>query len=476
MLLRVSGIALWAYLCLTLVWGAVISGRQAGAGVTALVFAAGAALILAAPGTRAFRRRVSASRMAEVGTATIAVLLTLFAAESVFAVYQNAERARAATAVSAGVRERDRNVWHGELFPRLYFPTDADFQLHKPNTRLTGEVFGEFYAPAMLASPVLADSVLERRTLSYFIGPHGFRELEPLGASRIFALGDSFVLGYATDEGRTWTDLLGARLGEPVYNLGISASGPRAQLSLLKYLLETQPDSVHIGHLLWMIFEGNDLENSYAEMQTPSAANARDAGSLLDGTVIQALASLPGRARNQSVLRKLLRGELRLGSPTARTDGPGRYLIDGVRLELPLFHSERLGYMMFNRSDLERATKGPEYVLGHPNRPLLEATFDEMLMLSERHGFRVTVIVAPSAARLHGPAFDGFPRLSERPHFVDFLVDLSRKCGFPVINLLDGLAPFAVTERLYYRDDHHWNERGNAVVAGLVEAAIRGAR
>ena len=62
----------------------------------------------------------------------------------------------------------------------------------------------------MLATATLRDSVLEPHHVTYFIGPHGLRELEPLAGTRLFALGDSFVFGVATTEERTWVDLLGA--------------------------------------------------------------------------------------------------------------------------------------------------------------------------------------------------------------------------------------------------------------------------
>jgi hypothetical protein len=45
--------------------------------------------------------------------------------------------------------------------------------------------------------------------------------------------------------------------------------------------------------------------------------------------------------------------------------------------------------------------------------------------------------------------------------------------GFRVIDLHSLLRPFANTELLYYRDDHHWNVRGNEVVAQLITAALR---
>ena len=113
-----------------------------------------------------------------------------------------------------------------------------------------------------------------------------------------------------------------------------------------------------------------------------------------------------------------------------------------------------------------------EYVLEHRNRPLLDRTFQDMRALADRHGFSVTVMVAPSAARLHGAAFDEFPELSPQPHFIDYVLAQARKSGFETLDLYRALVPFAESELLYYRDDHHWNEHGNEIVAQIIESAL----
>ncbi|MGD8278967.1 MAG: hypothetical protein PVH00_13110 [Gemmatimonadota bacterium] len=473
-LLRLSGLAIWAYLCMVVIYRIHIAGLVIGPAPTLVVFLAGSALILVLPGTAWLRRRLRPSRMGEVGLALLFTALTLFLAETVYAGVGNARRAEAVAPLSATVRMEDSTVWHGELLPRIWFPTDDDFVLYKPDVRVSATTYGEFYTSAMLRSPTLVDSLLERHPLSYVIGPHGVRETEPLDESRIFALGDSYAMGYETDEGLTWTDVLGRRLGEPVYDLGVSGSGPRAQLSLLEYFFDTQADSLHIEHLLWMLFEGNDLENSYVRKKSPPPPPGRVG--LLDGTVLQALASIPGRARNQSLLRKLLDRGIDLAVPG--DDGLGEPIreIDGVTLELPLYRSDRLGYKMFSAQDVRGVTHGPEYLRDHPNRPALEATFREMKALADEHGFRVTIVIAPSAARVYGASFDGFPTLSERPWLVDYLFGLAGDSGFGTVNLLPLLAPYAESELLYYRDDHHWNPRGNALVAEWLEPVVRAAR
>jgi lysophospholipase L1-like esterase len=353
--------------------------------------------------------------------------------------------------------------------PRAWYPGPRNFHVYKPDVTLTARPYGEFYVPAMLRSATLVDSLLDPRQVTYAIGRHGLREREPLTGTRLFALGDSFVFGYATDEGGVWTDQLGAALGEGVYNMGVSGTSPRSQLLLLEHMLLTQSDSMRIGRLLWMIFEGNDLEDDYALSWQPPVATG---SSILDGTVLQALGSLPGRLKSQSILRRALAGELVV---TGRSAVPGlddRRVFDGITLAAPLYRSERWGYRLFAASDVRQVTTSPEYLLEHPNRPLLDETFEAMRRLAETHGFEVLVIVAPSASRVYGNDFEGFPELSAEPYFANYVLDLARAQGFASLDLLEGLKPFAREEFLYFRDDHHWNERGNEIAAQLIAEVI----
>jgi len=461
--LFVLGLAmLWGYLSAAFLFDLTLGGIRIAVMPFAVVFGVGCTLLAALPRTRLTTQMVTRARMFDLGLASIGLTLAFLTADLALAVRDNISTDRAQRTISEEGRLGDPTIWHGELYPRQYAPTERNFRLYKPNVRVTGDTFGERYVSSMLKSPTLVDQVLERRHLSYFIGPDGLRELEPLGDSRVFALGDSFAFGFATDEGKTWTDLLGKSLGVPVYNLGVSATGPRSQFELLKYLLETHASSMHPQHLLWMIFEGNDLENSYDEVMRDDSPGP---ASPFDGTIMEPLLSAPARIQGTSVLRRLARGRLALSSRSPRY---GLYEIDGQRLPLPLFHSKQFGFRFFVPADVDAATQPLDYVLNHPNRPRLDQTFQEMRTLSLNSHFDVTVIIAPSDARLYGDAFDGFPTLSAKPHFVNYVADLSKHMGFSVVNLLELLRPFAKTELLYYRDDHHWNERGNELVSQLL--------
>lgn len=449
---QAGALAAWLYGCTVLTYGR---------GLFLPLLVTGAVLIVVVG------RRGRGGRLFDVGLALLAVTATLLALDTAGTAVRNRQRAAAARQTDAGSRDGDRHVWHGELMPRQYYPGRSSVSLYKPGSRLSAPTYGEFYTASMLASPLLRDSVLELWPRSYFIGPHGLRDTTSIASARVFTLGDSFAMGFATAEGLTWSDLLGAARGEHVYNLGVSATGPALQLALLEHLYEVLPDSLRIRRLLWMIFEGNDLENSYALGRT----GGRPSGpALLEGTPLDALLSLPSRVQRASLLRQVARGEWRRRS--AGPAGAGRHEVDGVALPMPLFRSERFGYRFFSAADLENATRPLDYVLRHPNRPRLDSTFAAMQSLSRAKGFEVTVILAPSDARLYGAAFEGFPALSAEPHFLRYVARLSDSLGFGVVDLLPLLRPHADTALLYYRDDHHWNRQGNVLVARLLDSAL----
>ena len=97
-----------------------------------------------------------------------------------------------------------------------------------------------------------------------------------------------------------------------------------------------------------------------------------------------------------------------------------------------------------------------------------------MKLLSEKRGFRVTVLIAPSPARLYGRDFEYFPPVSPQPYFINHLRQLASQAGFEAVDLYQLLLPYADTEYLYWRDDTHWNERGHDVVARLIAGRVFG--
>ena len=148
--------------------------------------------------------------------------------------------------------------------------------------------------------------------------------------------------------------------------------------------------------------------------------------------------------------------------------------MDDFRGQRPpaLYDSRRHGLKPFHRLYVTRAALPRSYVETHPNLAPLESTLRDMRALAARHGFRVTVVLAPSAERLYAPYYEKFPSVSPTPYFLDHVEAVARGLGLGVMNLYAPLRPRADRELLYYRDDTHWNERGQEVVAEVIAERI----
>jgi hypothetical protein len=431
------------------------------------VLLAGCVAIHLAVRTLHARGRLSRGALFAAGVLGLTLSASLLAVDVAFTIVLN--RRADTDALQSTRRLRDPHLWQGEILPRIYQPGDTNYFLHKPGVVIEARAFGEFYDAKMLDSPTLRDEVLEPRDVRFRIDAQGFRETTPLADARVFALGDSFVFGFGIDQPLVWTEQLEALSGRPVYNLGVSATGPAHQLRVLEHLLATRPGTARVEELLWVVFEGNDLENSYA----PESTLADGGGGLLRGTVLESLRAVPLALKEQSVLHRLRQGGLRAeGWPGAEADPT---LVDGVRIPYPLYRSAALGPRMFNPEHLKEATLTLEDVRAHPNLPLLRAVFERMATLAETHGFRVTVVLAPTATRVHGRQYEGFPPISDRPWFLEETTRLAEQAGFAVVDLLPVLTAAGEDALVYFRDDHHWNERGNRVVAERLAGAVAAA-
>jgi len=89
---------------------------------------------------------------------------------------------------------------------------------------------------------------------------HGFRNLRDLQTADIAMIGDSFVEGLTVSDTELGSSRLAQLEGKTVANLGQSTYGPlQEQIVFRRYALPLHPRVV-----VWMFFEGNDLEDVIA--------------------------------------------------------------------------------------------------------------------------------------------------------------------------------------------------------------------
>lgn len=413
--------------------------------------------------------RFGESLLTNLGVIGAAILLCLVVVDTGYSVYEQVRVIKSGKHSPLRSRRTDSHLFLDEYLPRIYYPTGLNFHLHKPGYRASGRCYGYFYdSPELLKSQTVREKVLELTEISFAIDERGFRETIPLETAEIVTLGDSFTFGSSVDQDQNWPKVLERLTGRPVYNLGTFSSSPAQQVMLIQHLLG-QPENVcRPRRLVWMIFEGNDLEDSFSPLRPRELSAALSPGRIIQSTVLETILSvLPARLGEGSLIHRLKTGKLRFRWDEPGADG-GMWEVDGVRLSRPLYSSKKHGMRVFLPEFIDRAKQGPGYVLSHPNRSALEQCLRVMADLSRAKGCRVSVVLMPTAARLYGKYFDGFPKISESPHFLDFVAEKSKELGFQVINLAEELAGPAAEKLLFRRDDSHLNEAGNQVVAELL--------
>jgi hypothetical protein len=417
----------------------------------------------------AYRRQwLSHSHLKKIALVSVVAVLSFLAVDIGYTIVENLGRPTIITRSGLGLPCFNDN----DLLPRRFYPTERNFRVYSPNWSDSGRVCG--------SPPVRgAASVREVREQLYSTDENGFRETTPLEQARIFALGDSFTFGHTTHQDKIWPEVLERLIARPVYNLGISETGPRSQLMLLEWLLQTknrdrekwmleakgvEPEQwtlfkkdMEIDRLLWMIYEENDLEDSYETLHDPLPVVPQQRGyaRAIQNTIVAHLLELPWVLKEESVINRLRTGNIKLASARHRP-------------EAAIYRSAQFGQHYFYLPGIKRLGNSRDYVVNHPNRTILDQTFKDMRTLAESEGFDVTVLLAPSSGRLYGKSFDNFPPISEERHFINYVSGLAQSMGFETVDLYLLMQPYAQEELLYWRDDVHWNERGNQVVGELV--------
>ena len=349
-----------------------------------------------------------------------------------------------------------------EFYPRLYFPTEKNFYIHKPNFSVSGEHYGSMYSADLMKSPTLAKTVFQLQRDSISIDQHGFRETTSPSGTEIFALGDSYTVGLGVSQNDIWVKRLEKTLGRPIYNLGVTGLSPKEEFLLLEHML-SQGSEFRVRHLLWMIYEGNDLEDSYKSLRPAPQSDQR---SLFADTIVDCLVGIPVKIRDEAIFNRIRRDQVTFDSPLG--GAKSHYFVDGVRLTHPLYHSRLHGYRLFNSLYLARVSQPRSYVTDHPNLRAFEQVFKDMAILQKRYDFKVTVLIAPMVSRLYAPYFTDFPHVSDEPYFINHVENLCNSVGFQSLNLFSLMQPYVDREMLYFKDDDHWNARGNEVVAEIV--------
>ena len=308
------------------------------------------------------------------------------------------------------------------------------------------------YLPASQVSVIEHSEYTFTLDTSHLVfGEVGFRDDGIDGQPYAVAVGDSFVMGWGVELEETWVELLEARTGRDIANMGVMGSGTRKETSVLTtYGLTLQPELVLYG------FFPNDVEDQAWQIEVVEAGATEDPLGLLQGQMEQQHPFYRIRSflSHNSYLYRLL-GYLYYasqGEVCTYRDGQLNYTFDiaGWRRRLDFDDPSIAEAMEAVLQDLEeayRATQesGAEFVL---------------LIFPAKEQIYLDIITQHCA---HSLPPDQFDPLMQR------LDSFCQSEGIRCVDLGEAmLAAGAATRQIYYSMDGHWNAEGNRLAADLI--------
>ncbi|MCB4755950.1 MAG: hypothetical protein LHV69_02790 [Elusimicrobia bacterium] len=293
----------------------------------------------------------------------------------------------------------------------------------------------------------------EERPIRFETDDLGFRNSDTARRGPIDAivLGDSFGLGEGTSQDRILSTLLEKKYGLRTYNLSLSGGPWDSYLNLRLYLKEL---GIRKGtKVFWLIFTGNDLDDTYGPVELERLEWNRGFNYLH--------ASL-NKFRERSSLKRILMN-VRYRHEETR-DVLTRTFLNGRR-------------MLFFKPYIKAAHRTREAVLAHKNIKSLEETMAAMKTFAAEEGLDVRLISLPTSDEVYDWVLQRQPAWSTRYHpsgFFTVLNQLARKVGLKTYDLKPFLLERSMSayqesgELLWWADDTHWNERGNKEVSPFI--------
>jgi hypothetical protein len=341
---------------------------------------------------------------------------------------------------------------------RRFWPPMPDLARFNTSARSYRRVSGDL--SQMMDRP--APEYLDMRMVDIRTDRLGFRNSAE--ASRhpvdLIVLGDSYGIGNGTTQDSTWPPLLARGTGRPMYNLSMKGSPWHEFITLRVELsrLQLRPNAM----VLWMLFSGNDLDEPYGPLDP---ARLEHPGLL--GRARVAFTTFRGRSPVRRIWEASLRRARQL--PQLGTD----------RVIATDFLNHRK--LLFFRPYADVRHRSLDAVLADRHYPSLQATVTAMRALADSAGVRVRIIVAPSKEEVFSWVLDGLPAWTAADSTSGFSRAVCNLAAALAFECLD-LKPLFLRESrqlyestgeiLWWYDDTHWNNRGNALAAAAIADAF----
>jgi hypothetical protein len=311
----------------------------------------------------------------------------------------------------------------------------------RPNAHFAGSTLGG----NSLLQYRLPDSALTRYQWDVTYDDKGFRNPPGLMAADIAVVGDSFVEGMTVSGPRLMTSVLANLERKTVANLGQSGYGPQQEFVVLKrYAAPLHPRTV-----VWLFYEGNDLEDVEQ----------------YDRTMHQPPGFWEGFA-GRSFTRNALARIYHLTKPPGVK---GAAIVRASGGAMNVFYFDR-------QSAFSAARLTPDHLKAIARTTQIIRGAHEFCAAA---GIKLIVAFVPTAFRAVKP-YCRFPAESDCRGWVlndlpdrmrEAVAAASKEVGY--LDLTPALSAAVGQGNLpYYRDDAHWTEDGHRIAAEAIHAYL----
>jgi len=270
-------------------------------------------------------------------------------------------------------------------------------------------------------------------------------------------LGNCFVSASKTAQEEILSEQL-KRKGYQCYNISVDTINLWEEVVDLKYHLATNPFLREVKKVVWVIFEGNDVEGAYYPETEP--------GQLVVSRWKQ-MSVVVENYYKRSVLRRLCKMLF------TKRERPR-----GVVVCRKFFHEEMYFFEPYVR--LMERTDGD--IQRHPNAQRIQELFSSLAGFASQRQLEILTVYVPVKSRVYewvlrgGEPWTSSGQISPGARFVE---DLCAHNGFSFLDLTAPLIQGAKKifseygEVVFWRDDTHWNQEGIRIAVEQVEHVWR---
>lgn len=336
-------------------------------------------------------------------------------------------------------------------------------QRYTPNVHYQGSMYGDLAGISGLKTD------REERVETFITDAYGFRNEVSHSAQspplELIVLGDSFADGANTPQEQTLPVVFAREFRYRTRNLSMGGAGPWQEYINLSLEIDRASIRPEGAVLLWLIFTGNDLDDPCYSILEPSQ--------LPWNGVFRSFLVSYGTFRERSPVRLLrLKAEFAargtLGANANRTEVLRREFLDHKTI-------------LFSSVLAERRRRKREDILEHPNWPCFRATFSAMKKQASAKHLNVAIISVPSKEEVYSWVVDSRLPWSTRPDESPFsiaLENISKEEGFLFLDLKPALVEASKSAwetsaaLVWWRDDVHWNGRGQKEAAAVIKNKV----